>query len=176
MDASAPCYDLMSGTSMAAPHVSGVIALLWALWPGLASGQVRDALLSTARADAFTGATPNTSWGHGKLDAGAAYKTLSILAEKGEWTMTETQVFEFETSPQENRDGEPVGMRIRIEVGDDAELVITATSTGASGEKSYVGTLTLRKATSGSVITGEEGGDECWVNGVWRSPCPPLPT
>jgi subtilisin family serine protease len=75
------CYGLMSGTSMAAPHVTGVAALLWALWPDLAAGQVRDALLSTARADAFTGVTPNTNWGWGKLDAGAAYKALSSNEE-----------------------------------------------------------------------------------------------
>jgi subtilisin family serine protease len=75
-------YDLMSGTSMAAPHVTGVVALLWSLWPGLAAGQIRDALLSTARADSFTGVTPNTNWGQGKLDARAAYEALSILIEK----------------------------------------------------------------------------------------------
>ncbi len=164
------CYDLRSGTSMAAPHVTGVIALLWSSWPGLAAGQIRDALLSTARADAFTGVTPNTSWGHGKLDAGATYEALSILVGKGEAKMSATRVFEFETSPQENRFGEPVGMRIRIELDDDADLTITGTSTGAYKEKSYTGTLTLRKA--GAPIDRAEGGDECWVNGVWVSPCP----
>lgn len=77
-------YDLMSGTSMAAPHVTGVVALLWSLWPGLAAGQIRDALLSTARDDAFTGVTPNTNWGQGKLDARAAYEALYTLVERGE--------------------------------------------------------------------------------------------
>jgi subtilisin family serine protease len=167
-DGGPPRYDLMSGTSMAAPHVTGVIALLWSIWPGLAAGQIRDELLSTARADAFTGATPNTNWGHGKLDAGAAYEALSILVDKGEAKMSATQIFEFETSPQENRFGEPVGMRIRIEVGGDGDLIINGITTGADGGKSYLGTLTLRK----SGATGEEGGDECWVNGVWVSPCP----
>jgi hypothetical protein len=157
---------------MAAPHVSGVIALLWALWPGLASGQIRDALLSTARDDTFTGMTPNANWGQGKLDAGAAYKTLSILAEKGERMMAETQVLEFETSPQENLSGNPVGMKIRIEVGDGPDLLITGTSTGASEGMSYEGTLTLRKAGIVPLIGKHEGGDECWINGVWVSPCP----
>ncbi len=83
-DGHAVRYDLMSGTSMAAPHVTGVVALLWSLWPGLAAGQIRDALLSTAREDAFTGVTPNTNWGYGKLDAKAAYEALSILVEKEE--------------------------------------------------------------------------------------------
>jgi subtilisin family serine protease len=160
-------YDLMSGTSMAAPHVTGVVALLWSLWPGLAAGQIRDALLSTARDDAFTGATPNTNWGQGKLDARAAYEALYILVEKGEATMLTTQVLEFETSFRENRYGEPAGMKIRIELGDDADLTITGTSTGAYDGQSYMGTLMLRKA-----ISGYEGGDECWINGVWVSPCP----
>jgi subtilisin family serine protease len=84
VDSCPPCHDLRSGTSMAAPHVSGVIALLWALWPDLPAQRIRDALLSTARRDSFTGETPNTNWGQGKLDAGAAYKALAILAEKGE--------------------------------------------------------------------------------------------
>jgi len=162
-------YDLMSGTSMAAPHVAGVAALLWSLWPELAAGQLRDALLSTARDDAFTGVTPNTNWGQGKLDARAAYEALSISVEKGEARMSATQVLEFETSFRENRYGEPAGMRIRIELGDGADLIITGTSTGAYDGESYMGTLMLRKAMGDC---GYEGGDECWVNGVWVVPCP----
>jgi subtilisin family serine protease len=165
------CYDLRSGTSMAAPHVTGVIALLWGIWPGLESGQLRDTLLSAALADVFTGVTPNSNWGWGKLDAGAAYRSLASLMKKGERMMSEARVFEFETSPRGNRYGDPVGMKIRIEVGESAGLVITGTSTGDSEGKRYRGILTLRK-TGGGPISGEEGGDECWVNGVWVSPCP----
>ncbi len=156
---------------MAAPHVTGVIALLWGGWPGLESGRLRDTLLSTALADAFTGVTPNSNWGWGKLNAGAAYKSLVSLMKKGERMMSEASVFEFETNPRGNRYGDPVGMKIRIEIGESADLVITGTSTGASEGKSYRGTLTLRK-TGGGALSIEEGGDECWVNGVWVSPCP----
>jgi hypothetical protein len=81
--------------------------------------------------------------------------------------MSATQVLEFETKSRKNRYGEPAGMRVRIELGGDANLTITGTSTGAYEGESYMGSLTLRKATS-----GYEGGDECWVNGVWVSPCP----
>lgn len=81
--------------------------------------------------------------------------------------MSATRVLEFETSFRENRYGESAGMKIRIELGDDADLSITGTSTGANDGESYMGTLMLRKA-----ISGYEGGDECWVNGVWVSPCP----
>lgn len=167
-----PRYDSRSGTSMAAPHVTGVIALLWSLWPELEAWRISDALLSTARADAFTGATPNTNWGRGKLDAGAAYEALSILFEKGEERMSATQVCEFEMSPCANRFGEAVGMRIRIELSENADLIITGTSTGARDGNSYMGTLTLRRAGGRKLIDEPEGGDECWVNGVWVSPCP----
>jgi subtilisin family serine protease len=71
------------GTSMAAPHVSGTIALLWGLWPGLTAGQITSALYSTASNEPLNGVTPNTCWGHGKLDAEAAYKTLVTLMKNG---------------------------------------------------------------------------------------------
>lgn len=86
--------------------------------------------------------------------------------------MAEKRIVEFETNPQENRNGESVGMKVRVEIGDDAELAITATSTGASAGESYVGFLTLRKAKREALAGVAEGGDECWVNGVWVSPCP----
>jgi subtilisin family serine protease len=71
------CYAAVNGTSMAAPHVTGVLALLLAHNPTLTAAQVRQALLATARADAFTGVVPNRCWGGGKLDARAAYEALS---------------------------------------------------------------------------------------------------
>lgn len=70
-------YTAANGTSVAAPHVTGVIALLLAHDGSLTAGGVRQALLTAARADSFTGAVPNQSWGRGKLDAGAAYEALS---------------------------------------------------------------------------------------------------
>jgi len=76
-------YALRQGTSVAAPHVSGLIALLWALRPGLTAQQIRLLLRLTAGTDTFTGATHNASWGHGKVNAGLAYEALSILM-KGE--------------------------------------------------------------------------------------------
>ncbi len=65
-------YVGMSGTSMAAPHIAGVIALMLQRDPTKTQQQLRDCLTSTARADGFTGPTPNTAWGAGKVDAQAA--------------------------------------------------------------------------------------------------------
>lgn len=171
-------YDLNSGTSMAAPHVSGVIALMWGLWPELRAEQIRAALLSTAGDDTFTGATPNTSWGHGKLDTKALYKALSILVEKGDVPMREQQVFKFDFKAQPKADGTLAGMSVRIEVTGDDAIVITGVCDG----ETYVGTLILQKkqAAAGTTVQSppEEmkasplGGDECWVSGVWVNPCP----
>lgn len=40
-------YDYYAGTSMAAPHVAGLVALLWGYQPGLTLDEVKDAILST---------------------------------------------------------------------------------------------------------------------------------
>src|SRR6266540_2792456 len=65
-------YGELQGTSMAAPLVAGVVALMLERNPNLATAQVREALITTARHDRLTGTTPNDWWGAGKLDAAAA--------------------------------------------------------------------------------------------------------
>lgn len=66
-------YDTMQGTSQAAPHVAGTVALLKALKPDLTLAQVRSYLTTTA--------TPLSSCtggcGAGILDAGAAVTALA---------------------------------------------------------------------------------------------------
>jgi subtilisin family serine protease len=65
-------YRGISGTSMAAPHVAGAIALMLQRNRSLTQSQILDYLTKTARRDAFTGDMPNSTWGFGKLDAKAA--------------------------------------------------------------------------------------------------------
>ncbi|WP_283851749.1 S8 family serine peptidase [Streptomyces sp. ML-6] len=75
-------YGVMSGTSMAAPHVAGVVALLLEERPGLGSEEVRAALQNTAAPLAMTdtpdrGRQPVAQQGAGIVDAVAALAAVS---------------------------------------------------------------------------------------------------
>ncbi len=63
---------IMQGTSMASPHVAGVVALMLQASPKLSPADIRRIFLHTARADIATGSTPNAAYGLGKIDAKAA--------------------------------------------------------------------------------------------------------
>ncbi|MDZ4701069.1 MAG: S8 family serine peptidase [Rhodothermales bacterium] len=71
-DGAGGMYGLQSAVSAAAPVTTGIIALMLQANPQLGAVDVRVALQQTAREDAFTGDTPNSRWGFGKIDAFAA--------------------------------------------------------------------------------------------------------
>ncbi len=62
-------YGIQNAVSGAAPILSGVVALMLEVNPELTPEEIKTILQETAREDSFTGATPNNSWGYGKLDA-----------------------------------------------------------------------------------------------------------
>ena len=67
-------YLLLQGTSMAAPHVTGAVALLLQYEPTATNATLRSYLTSNAREDAYTdeyeGLFTNPAYGFGKLDLG----------------------------------------------------------------------------------------------------------
>ncbi|MDT8307089.1 MAG: carboxypeptidase regulatory-like domain-containing protein [Anaerolineae bacterium] len=77
-------YNSISGTSMAAPHLSGAVALMWSAAPALVGNidQTRTILNQTAidMDDPQCGGTPenNNVWGEGRLDALAAVQQSPI--------------------------------------------------------------------------------------------------
>ncbi|MCB0164220.1 MAG: S8 family serine peptidase [Anaerolineae bacterium] len=93
-----------SGTSMAGPHVTGLIGLLWSANPGL-RGQVNESIqiiLDTSvplngqtgsNCGGDYGSGPNNDWGYGTIDALAAVQQARIFGGTGTLagTVTDTQ-------------------------------------------------------------------------------------
>ncbi len=76
-------YTHMNGTSMSAPHITGVVALMLQKNPSLGIDEIRTQLTGAARAPGHGGATPNNQWGHGKVDAQAAVAAVPAPAGGG---------------------------------------------------------------------------------------------
>jgi serine protease len=88
-------YVFMQGTSMAAPHVSGVVSLMFSVDPTLTPAEVLTVLQSTATAFPTGGSCSTANCGSGIVNAGAA--VMSLLAvptntptatRTGGWTNT----------------------------------------------------------------------------------------
>jgi subtilisin family serine protease len=72
-------YADPTGTSVAAPHVAGALALLLQAFPGLSADRQAAALESSAADLGAVGA--DNSYGHGRLDALAAYQWLATTPD-----------------------------------------------------------------------------------------------
>jgi serine protease len=71
-------YGYLDGTSMAAPHVAGLVALMKTLRPSLTGPQVRDVLVRTATP--IVGGGCGVGCGAGLIDAAAALEALQAPA------------------------------------------------------------------------------------------------
>lgn len=60
-------YVTMTGTSMAAPHVAGAVAIVHQMWPHMTGANVSQLLLNTASTDGINNYDPNVH-GQGMLD------------------------------------------------------------------------------------------------------------
>lgn len=83
-----------NGTSMAAPHVTGIVALLLEVYPELSAKDIQFILESTAEQDAQTGTVPNNSYGYGKVNAyEAVLMALQLLKVNSYLSPLELRIF-----------------------------------------------------------------------------------
>lgn len=69
-------HQKQQGTSMASPHITGVVALMLQKNRNLNPQTVLNILTATARVDSWTGSTPNYLWGYGRVNALAAVQNV----------------------------------------------------------------------------------------------------
>ncbi len=71
-------WSTKSGTSMATPHITGVVALLRQASQYNSSMEIRQYLLNYTTRDAHTGNVPNNLWGYGKVNV---FKSSAFLRD-----------------------------------------------------------------------------------------------
>lgn len=70
-------FGAQQGTSMSAPMVAGIVALMLEANPSLNFSEVKSILQNTAFTDQYTGSSiPDNTWGFGKIDAQAAIQSI----------------------------------------------------------------------------------------------------
>jgi subtilisin family serine protease len=134
----------MSGTSMAAPHVTGAAALILSVRPNLTCEQIKQILVRTARRDGEAAGTPNNTWGSGKLDVAAAveqaraarFPKISNVRVDGATLSWETDIpsvgaLRFHTHQRQLRLGNSLGLQEAGTLGTQHTLTLTGPSSGA---------------------------------------------
>jgi len=91
-------YVGMQGTSMASPHVAGIVALMLQRNPTLTYEEVLQILQQTARSDSHTGSLPNNLFGAGKVDAHAAVQNVQGGGSVGPGEPTVLRYFDPQTN------------------------------------------------------------------------------
>ncbi len=101
------------GTSSSGPGVAGIAALYLQKYPAASAMQVKNAILTCSRQDAFTGVTPNNAYGYGKADA---FKTLTGCGITGiDNQLSDALSFHIYPNPAGN--GSSVHMAVSLPAG-----------------------------------------------------------
>ncbi|WP_158587461.1 carboxypeptidase regulatory-like domain-containing protein [Neobacillus notoginsengisoli] len=143
-------YNTISGTSMATPHVTGAVALLYQANPNLTIDEAKAILKETVRKEGHMGTLPNDSYGEGIIDI---YQAVTEAAFAGDLKGT-----------VKDKDGEPLTATLEIEA---EEIVKKISEQGtfsfkiregshqvkvtSFGYKPYEGTVVVKKGQVTSV-------------------------
>jgi len=118
--ASDSVHVAMKGTSMAAPHVTGVIALFLQKNPGLYITDIKSALIYGARTDVLNGEFWNNKWGFGMLDA---YESIQNIESSVKHNKHIPEKFEI-SEPYPNPFNSTVCFNVRLPVNNRNNFVL----------------------------------------------------
>ncbi len=151
-------YGTLSGTSMSAPEVSGLVALLRQKNPNATVDQIKLAILNSTNRSLFPGSFPNDSLGWGEIDCVAALNALS-----GTSSAPNVRVYDFTHAPIQPGDTVK-GTLVLQNIGTGA-INVAATITGSNPSltilsgSAYFGTIngndTLRSHDTIRVIVSD---------------------
>ena len=120
-------YQLLSGTSMATPHVAGAAALIWAQYPTLTMKQVIVRLLgSTDRKTAFV----NRMATGGRLNLANAFSTKPLIALTTDLPYTNNVTGPYNVSTSVVDDGMVTNVKLVYSVNSTTSDSVDMTSTG----------------------------------------------
>ncbi len=135
----ADTYAYYQGTSMAAPHVTGVVSLMLSVNPTLTPSEVLSILQSTARPFP-SGSTCNTSLcGSGILDAGAAVSAAQLSAGKSWHTLMVTKAGPGTGTVSSDLPGISCGLTCSASFDNNPTLTLTAVASTGSSFNSWSG-------------------------------------
>jgi hypothetical protein len=123
-----PVYEYRYGTSMAAPHVSGILALMLAVNPALSVDNIEQMLLSGLLTDDLGIGGRDNQFGHGLINArkalNAAVDSLSGSSGLGAYMTSSINGFEFRPSLSQTD--------FETRIVDDASVSINSVSKSAA--------------------------------------------
>lgn len=158
-----PGYGPLSGTSMAAPNISGFAALLMEYFPDYNTGLISDILVSSAKDLDTPGVDLRSGWGAPQMDV--ALNGPTALRQTREANVTTGTVDIWSNNIQDARDryspevlaGFPDDIGGIIKRG-GGELILAGANTYSGATRVDQGTLTVNGSLTRSALTVASGG------------------
>nr|CTQ95868.1 probable secreted peptidase [Kibdelosporangium sp. MJ126-NF4] len=141
LPAANPHYVVMSGTSMASPHVAGAAALLLQRHPDWKAGQLKGALMASAKPTADAGVYQQ---GTGRIDVAAAI---------GQAVLAETPSVSFGKAAWPHNDDTPISKPLVYRNTGTAPVTLRLGVDGAPADKLFQ--VNAREVTVAAGATGE---------------------
>ncbi|MCK0112705.1 cell wall-binding repeat-containing protein [Ornithinimicrobium sp. F0845] len=156
-------YQNWDGTSMATPHVSGAVALLWSYFPDLVGNQAATvaALDATAidKADPTCGgdASNNETWGEGQIDLVAAFESLEEPPADGPSVSRAAGVDRYATAGAVSELFEAEVDTVYLASGQNYPDAVTGSPAAAQGKLAVAGMLNTPDGNPAPVLLSKSG-------------------